>query len=625
MTKYVYADPTTDLEVEIELKRYPDFPDVMDWVIKLQNKGYSDTPIISDIQPLSLSIASHNGDSVVHHARGSDALATDFEPLEEHFGPGGSVHLKSSGGDSSNGPTLPFFNLETGGGGLVGAIGWTGNWKVDFDYAKDGQSILIDGGMQKTHLVLHPGEQVRTPRIVLMPWRGGDWQSVQNRWRQFLLAHFTPKASSTGGPMKGPVLVGSWGAEPIDEKLALIHWIRDERIPIDVYAVDAGWYGKSSGSEHSSENPWWQSRGDWYPNHRNYPRGLRPLGKVLSAADIGFSLWVEPETTMRGSKLFRSHPEWLLGTDNPAMADAELLNLGNPAALGSITKMLSGLIRKYQITWYRQDFNIRPERYWQLADTPDRIGMTEIRYIEGLYHMLDQLLVEHPGLRIDNCASGGRRLDIEMMSRSFVVWRTDYGTSDTVANQAQTQALAPWVPMTMSFGSSRDPNPWSSPGPYDTSESMYRMRLGYSTGYGLTPGATGLRNDEWVSWIKQMIQEYREVQPFFYGDFYPLAPYSLSSAAWTVWQWQRPEKKDGLIVLLRRSGSPLTEKALDLKDINEDALYDVQVRTNQILNKKMTGQQLRDLQIRLPDAPSSALVFYKRAVIESSSSIEAFR
>jgi alpha-galactosidase len=413
--------------------------------------------------------------------------------------------------------------------------------------------------------------------------------------------------------MLGPVLVGSWGAEPIADKLALIQWIKSEAISIDLYAVDAGWYGASSGSEHSSTNPWWLSRGDWYPNRTNYPHGLGPLGRALRDADIGFSLWVEPETAMRGSKLFRSHPEWFLSTDQAETAGAELLNLGDPAARKSITKMLSGLIRKDQITWYRQDFNIRPERYWQLGDAPDRIGMTEIRYIGGLYRILDQLLAANPGLRIDNCAGGGRRLDIEMMSRSFVVWRTDYGTSDTIAEQAQTQALAPWVPMTMSFGGSRDPYPWNSAGPYGTPESLYRMRLGYNVGYGIGPGVTGLKNDEWVDWIKRVVGEYREVQPFFYADFYPLAPYSLSGAAWTIWQWDRPDKNDGLVILLRRPDSPLTEEALDLKNIDADALYDVQVKTNQIFSKQMTGQELRALRIQLPDVPSSALVFYRRS------------
>jgi alpha-galactosidase len=90
--------------------------------------------------------------------------------------------------------------------------------------------------------------------------------------------------------------------------------------------------------------------------------------------------------------------------------------------------MLSGFISDFGMTWYRQDFNVRPYRFWAVADTPDRIGITEIGYVEGLYTIWDDLLNRHPGLRIDNCASGGRRIDIEMMSRSFVVWRTAWGS-----------------------------------------------------------------------------------------------------------------------------------------------------------------------------------------------------
>jgi hypothetical protein len=73
-----------------------------------------------------------------------------------------------------------------------------------------------------------------------------------------------------------------------------------------------------------------------------------------------------------------------------------------------------------------------------------------------------------PGLHIDNCASGGQRIDIEMMSRSFVIWRTDHGFVDTLAEQAQTQALAPWVPQNMAFESYTQAKPWKTFGPYST-------------------------------------------------------------------------------------------------------------------------------------------------------------
>ena len=610
--RYSYTDPTTRLKVTAEVRLYPDYPGAIDWVLKFRNEGSSDTPIIENILPLDLAISSAGGDSILRHDRGSDASAEDFKPLEEHFGPGGNDHLESPGGDPSSKNTLPFFNLQTGDNGIIGAIGWTGTWKADFAYRNDGKTIVMTAGMKKTHLLLHPGEEIRTPRIVLMRWSGGDWQDSQNVWRHLLLAHYTPH--DNGKPMKGPILFGSWGSEEIDKKLAYIQWVHDHRIPVELYAVDAGWYGASFGAENDPTNPWWKNRGDWFPSPKYYPHGIKPLGDALKADGFGFSLWIEPETSMPGRKIIEEHPDWYLHTDRPVNPGVALANLGNPAALRGITNMVSGFITNFGMTWYRQDFNIPPERYWELADTPDRIGMTEIGHVEGLYKMWDELLAKHPGLHIDNCASGGRRIDIEMMSRSFVVWRTDHGFLDTIAEQAQTQALAPWVPEVMAFEAYTQSRPWTKPGPYTTAKNLYLMRLAYDAGFGVTPGAAGVDNQAWVTWIKQAIAEYREVQPYFYGDFYSLLPYSLTEDSWTAWQWNRPESKDGVVVALRRPKSPLATMELDLQHLNPNALYEVEIRNtyDRAPAKVMKGSELGHLRIELADAPSSTLIFYRQ-------------
>ncbi len=611
--RYFYTDPATHLKVIAEIRLYPDFPGAIDWVLKFRNDGDSDTPIIENILPLHWAISASPGDCFLRHARGSSSSAEDFKPLEKNFGPGGNAHLESLLGDSSNTNTLPFFNLQTGDHGLIGAIGWTGNWKADFKYAQDGKTIVIASGMKETHLLLHPGEEIRTPRIVLMSWTGGSWQDSQNMWRRFLFAHYTPQENNK--PMKGPILFGSWGSEPIASKLAYIQWVHDHKIPVEVYAVDAGWYGASVGAEMDPTNPWWKNRGDWYPSPLYYPDGIKPLGDALKADGLGFSLWIEPETTMPGKKIIRDHPDWFLHRPpGDSGHDEALANLGDPAALKGITDMVSDFITDFGMTWYRQDFNVRPEPYWKAADTPNRVGMTEIGYIEGLYKMWDELLAEHPGLRIDNCASGGRRIDIEMMSRSFVVWRTDHGFKDTLAEQAQTQALAPWVPENMGFESFSQSAPWTKPGPYSTPANLYLMRLGYDAGYGVTPGAAGVDNDAWVAWIKKAIGEYQKVQPYLYGDFYPLLPYSLGDDTWTAWQWNRPEEKDGVVIILRRPKSPFTTMELNLQHLITNASYEVEIRAtyNKASVKEMKGSDLAHLQIQLADAPSSTLVFYRQ-------------
>ena len=132
--RYSYTDPATHLKVTAEVRLYPDFPGVADWVLRFRNDGASDTPIIEDILPLHWAISASPGDCFLRHAQGSDASAEDFTPLVERFSPGESDHLENPVGQIlQRADTLPFFNLQTGDHGLIGAIGWTGSWKADFD------------------------------------------------------------------------------------------------------------------------------------------------------------------------------------------------------------------------------------------------------------------------------------------------------------------------------------------------------------------------------------------------------------------------------------------------------------------------------------------------------------
>jgi len=57
----------------------------------------------------------------------------------------------------------------------------------------------------------------------------------------------------------------------------------------------------------------------------------------------------------------------------------------------------------------------------------------------------DELRRRHPGMLIDNCASGGRRLDVESLRRSVPLWRSDYRFRDD-RHQGMTYGLSFWIP-----------------------------------------------------------------------------------------------------------------------------------------------------------------------------------
>ena len=214
---------------------------------------------------------------------------------------------------------------------------------------------------------------------------------------------------------------------------------------VEAYWIDACWFGV--GREWNGEEV-----GSWVKNPERFPGGLKPISDRAHNAGMKFVLWFEPERVRNGAIIHTEHPEFLLSCDENK--DNHLLNLGLPGARKYITDLISQRITEFGIDIYRQDFNFEPLPYWRAADAPDRVGITEIKYIEGLYAFWDELLERHPNVWIDNCASGGRRIDIEMMTRSLPLWPSDYpdvgGVSDGlglhVGDQCINAGLARWVP-----------------------------------------------------------------------------------------------------------------------------------------------------------------------------------
>ena len=609
---YIYHDPATNLEIAADVRVMPDYH-AIDWVLHITNKGAIDTPILEDIEPLHWSMKIKSDKYPLEHwATGSLGGYQDFAPQENECGPTNVFTIHPNAGRSSNG-TMPYFNLQNDDQGIIGGIGWTGGWQCTFCRPHTEPAVDLSAGMEHTHLLLHAGETIRTPRIVLQNWKGGTWQEAQNGWRRLMLFAYSPREPD-GSIVRPPLPDGSWGCELASAKIKHLQEVRDKKLPYDLYWIDAGWYGEETpkaGTTVDSNSPWFAERGDWIPNATSYPHGFGPVSDAAKAAGMGFLLWIESETTDANSARLKAHPDWYLtlGGNRPS-----LVNLGNDDSRRSITALVSNLIDQSHMTWYRQDFNVDPEEYWDKADAPDRIGMTQIKYITGLYRFWDDLRAQHPGLQIDNCSSGGRRLDLEMTSRSIALWRSDLTCApiDPIGNQMLTQGLAPWVPLNNACYGGLPPGVPETPASY-----AYSIRSAYSSGAGL-----GDKPEK----IKPFLDEYRAVQPYFAGDFYPLTGYTpildihtLDLTPFVAWQFDRPDLKGGIILALRRQESPILTLQPQLHGIDPRASYDVQVSAapGQGKTQHMSGADLQHLTLTVPEKPGSLLITYRQSPLKA--------
>ncbi|MEI6466692.1 MAG: hypothetical protein WCQ89_18325, partial [Verrucomicrobiota bacterium] len=201
-----WMDAATGLQVRLVATMYADFP-VVEWTVWLKNTGKVNTPILENIQGLDASIERDAaGEFVLHGLRGDSCVAESYRPYSLKLEPD-AVKLCSPpvagekvSGKSSDGPDgWPYWNLQKPGGGVILAVGWPGQWEATFVRDHE-RGLRAKAGQQLTHLVLKPGEEIRTPSITLLFWQGDDVVRAQNLWRSWYLAYVLPRISGQPQP-----------------------------------------------------------------------------------------------------------------------------------------------------------------------------------------------------------------------------------------------------------------------------------------------------------------------------------------------------------------------------------------------------------------------------------------
>ena len=582
-----WTDPDTGLAVTCEVTLFTDFPAV-EWVLRFTNYGSEDTPILENIRALDTNVSIPETSQVtLHHSHGSSCTATDFLPMDEKIYPHQSITLAPDEGRSSF-PHLPFFNLEWPDGGLVGAIGWSGQWEMSLSRDTEGK-LSIKAGQQTTHLALHPGESIRTPRMLLVGWLGDDPIRGNNLLRRLMLEHYIPKLD--GKPITPPMAQLTWFAfntgNDVNEENQIEVMKGMPELGVEAFWIDAGWF----------EGGWPGGVGSWHPKPEAFPNGLKPLGDKAHELGMKFVVWFEPERVHHTSRIAKEHPEWVLHFPDESVDWGSLFDLGNPEARRWMTDHLSKCIAEWGIDVFRNDFNIGPLPFLKHLDTSDRQGMSEIRYIEGLYAMWDELLERHPGLMIDNCASGGRRIDLETCSRSIPLWRSDTqcGYEARQAwDQGQTAGLSLYVPL-------HSAGVWG----FDA----YSFRSVATLGTNICPDTR--KADFPKEQTIEMIEEMKSLRPYWLGDFYPLTSINTDDQLWCGWQLYRPDMGEGFAMIFRRKDSPYPKIEVALKGLDPDARYKV-LFVDSDEGCVMTGRELSELTLELETPASSMLIRYKK-------------
>ena len=586
-TVTTWTDPTTGLRVTREAVRYTDFP-ALEWVLYFENTGSADTPIIEDIQALNITMRSPLGEIPyrLHRTNGAPSNPTDFEVSTVRIDDKTDATMGGGGGRSSN-KDFPFFKIETGEGSLIVAVGWSGQWSARVE-CPDNRSLHVTAGQELTHFKLHPGEKVRTPRMLVFLWEGDTLES-NAQFRQFIYKHYCAKREGKT-PLPIPFVNtcftrgGGWLNECNESnQISLIKAYAS--LGIEAVITDAGWF----------EGGWPSGAGNWNPRKDAYPNGMGPIAKAAKEHGMVYGLWYEPERVVAGTDVHRNHPEWCLASQD-APQDTYLLNFGLPEVQDYFFGIVKSFMELPGFRFYRQDFNMDPLPYWRYNDAPDRQGITEAKYIEGLYAYWDRIASAWPDCIMEECASGGRRIDLETVRRMHIHQESDYWFDNEV-DQCHIWSLSQYLPN----------NTFDTP-LVRLDDYSFHSTLACS----LIPSWIADEPGFDTKRAKKLMDRYLGVRHLLIGSWYPLLPYSRDLTQWIGSQYHRPDLDQGMILVFRRAESPYATVDVTLHGLDPNATYELASDGTGEKRQAKGSDLMKGFQLTLRDRHSSDLIVYRK-------------
>lgn len=334
-------------------------------------------------------------------------------PVPPSRGGGYDVTFGSRQGRSSD-AEMPFLLIEHPEleAGLWIAIGSSGRWSATIRKHAERPFHRLTVRVPGCGARLGPQQKLVLPRVIVGTYVGDGWAAI----RSFLHDH-APRLH----PL--PILWCSWFSEDadIDEARCLDNIAVAAEIGVDVFQVDAGWYA-DAGANFAGPG-----LGTWDVDPLKFPRGLEFVSTRAREAGMKFALWFEPERAHASSRVAIELPHAMRSApDTPHL----LVDFGYPEAREWMVERIAVAVERWSVDWIKWDMNVdEPAAHFGA----DELG--ELAHMRGVWAAKDELRRRFPTLHIEACASGGNRLDVEILARSHSCALSDQTSTPDIVRQ----------------------------------------------------------------------------------------------------------------------------------------------------------------------------------------------
>ena len=392
--------------------------------------------------------------------------------------------------------------------------------KVDqFDTTR----VLIGINPDEFGWKLNSGDSFQTPEVIFS-YTDNGFNALSQQLGAFYAQHLI---NPHFAHQERPILINNWEATFMDfteDKLMPIVE-RAKELGIEMFVLDDGWFG------HRDDDR--SSLGDWFVDEKKFNHGIAGFAKRVHDLDMKFGLWFEPEMISIDSKLYQTHPEWMIKTPGRGQTPGRhqfVLDMSRQEVVDYLFGLMSHIIQDAKLDYIKWDMNRNITEMYG-ADLPaDQQLEFSHRYILGVYDLYDRLTKAFPDVLFESCASGGGRFDLGMMYYAPQAWCSD--DTDAVERiKIQDGTSYGYTPSMWGAHVSAVPNDQVG---RLTSIDM-RAKVAYFGAFGYELDVTELSDEEQAT-IKQQVAFYKQYRKLFqFGTFYRLETPDTSD---NVYGWE---------------------------------------------------------------------------------------
>jgi alpha-galactosidase len=342
-------------------------------------------------------------------------------PLREGRGTTRGAYGVTNAGSWSSGDYLPMGAIENLADGLTWAwqIEHQGAWHWQVGDRYEDLYLLVSGPTDREHhwrQVLQPGQTFRTVPVAVAV-SAGDLTAALCCLTDYRRAMRRPSRDNVTLPVIFNDYMNCLMGDPSESRLGPLITAAAE-VGSEYFVIDAGWY--------SDEPGWWDTVGAWEASTRRFPSGLEKTLQRIRDEGMIPGLWLEPEVVGVRSPAARELPDDAFFTRfgrRITEFGRFQLDYRSPAVRRRMDAVIDRLVGDWGVGYLKLDYNINIAPGTDGREESPGAGLLghNLAYLSWLDGVLDR----HPDLVLEDCSSGGMRMDYALLARQSILSTSD--------------------------------------------------------------------------------------------------------------------------------------------------------------------------------------------------------